>query len=80
MDRRDSITGRPSGDLNITAAVKPAAEPSLDAAYGLSVEQADFFKAETGIDDDDDLKTHILEVQRKAYEVCNVLSFSCTSD
>ncbi|KAF8555541.1 hypothetical protein OG21DRAFT_1521687 [Imleria badia] len=69
MDRQSSLTERPIGDLKVTAAVQPATEPSLDAAYGLSPEQANFFKAETGIDDDDDLRTHILKVQRKAYEI-----------
>ncbi|KAG1870346.1 hypothetical protein C8R48DRAFT_789353 [Suillus tomentosus] len=36
--------------------------------YSLSSEQAEFFKAQTGIDDDEDLKRHILEVQAKAYK------------
>ncbi|KAG2055204.1 hypothetical protein BDR06DRAFT_1046346, partial [Suillus hirtellus] len=36
--------------------------------HSLSSEQAEFFKAQTGIDDDEDLKRHILEVQAKAYQ------------
>jgi len=47
---------------------KPCTVP-LAAAYGLSPEQASFFKAQTGIDDDDDLRSHILKVQEKAYEI-----------
>ncbi|KAG1747269.1 uncharacterized protein EDB91DRAFT_1036017, partial [Suillus paluster] len=35
--------------------------------YSLSAEQAAFFKTQIGIDDDEDLKRHILEVQAKAY-------------
>ena len=57
-----------AGDLKISAVVKPGAE-ALDAAYRLSPEQATFFKAQTGINDDDDLRTHILEVQESAYKV-----------
>ncbi|KAH0840326.1 hypothetical protein J3R83DRAFT_1342 [Lanmaoa asiatica] len=64
-----SLTGLAgAGDLKITAAAKPDTEP-LAAAYELSPEQATFFKAETGIDDDDDLRTHILEVQEGAYKI-----------
>ncbi|KAG1887011.1 hypothetical protein F4604DRAFT_1675072 [Suillus subluteus] len=36
--------------------------------YNLSPAQAAFFKAQTGIDNDEDLKRHILEVQAKAYK------------
>lgn len=65
-----------AGDLNITAVLKPDTDTqSLAAAYGLSARQATFFKAKTGIDDDDDLRTHILEVQERAYEVSKVMSF-----
>ncbi|KAG2153710.1 uncharacterized protein EDB93DRAFT_1239663 [Suillus bovinus] len=43
--------------------------PQDTSLYSLSSEQAEFFKAQTGIDDDEDLKRHILEVQAKAYKV-----------
>ncbi|EIW85563.1 hypothetical protein CONPUDRAFT_98669 [Coniophora puteana RWD-64-598 SS2] len=44
--------------------------PALDAAlYHISPEASDFFKSQTGIYDDEELKLHILAVQRKAYEV-----------
>ncbi|KAG2154063.1 hypothetical protein DEU56DRAFT_751711 [Suillus clintonianus] len=43
--------------------------PKVDTSlYNLSSEEAVFFKAQTGIDDDEDLKKHILEIQAKAYE------------
>ncbi|KAG1835393.1 hypothetical protein DFJ58DRAFT_719276 [Suillus subalutaceus] len=44
--------------------------PTVDTSlYGLSSEEAAFFKAQIGIDDDEDLKRHILEVQTKAYKI-----------
>ncbi|KIK40734.1 hypothetical protein CY34DRAFT_764385 [Suillus luteus UH-Slu-Lm8-n1] len=56
------------GDITFQTPSKPivAVDTSL---YNLSTEEAAFFKAQTGIDDDEDLKKHILEVQAKAYEV-----------
>lgn len=70
-----TLTGHAgAGDLNITAVLKPDTEP-LAAVYGLSPQQATFFKAETGINDDDDLRTHILEVQERACKVSKVISF-----
>ena len=70
-----TLTGRTgAGDVKLTAVVKPDTEP-LDAAYGLSPEQATFFKAQIGINNDDDLRTHILEVQESAYKVSKVMSF-----
>ena len=70
-----SLTGYAgAGDLKVSAVLKPDTEP-LAAAYGLSPEQATFFKGETGIDDDDNLRTHIVEVQQRAYEVSEVMSF-----
>ena len=61
-----------TGDLKATAVINPNTE-SLTAGYGLSPEQATFFKAETGIDDKDDLRTHILKVQEKAFKVSDVI-------
>ncbi|KAG2141927.1 hypothetical protein DEU56DRAFT_972084 [Suillus clintonianus] len=44
----------------------PKADTSL---YKLSSKEAVFLKAQIGIDDDEDLKKHILEIQAKAYEI-----------
>ncbi|KAG8214701.1 hypothetical protein J3R82DRAFT_9786 [Butyriboletus roseoflavus] len=44
----------------------PLLDPSL---YALSTESSAFFKFATGIDDDDELKEHILNVQAQAYAV-----------
>ena len=38
---------------------------------GLTDEERSFFKQQTGIQDDDELKAHILQVQAEAYKVCN---------
>ena len=37
--------------------------------YNLDQEERDFFKKETGIKDDEELKTHLIAVQTKAYSV-----------
>ena len=42
-------------------------DPSL---YKLEEDEAAFFKQATGIQDDEELKQHILRVQAEAYEVC----------
>jgi hypothetical protein len=60
----DSITPTLLGD--VTFQTIPAVDASL---YKLTSEEAAFFKAQIGIDDDEDLKRHILEVQAKAYKV-----------
>jgi hypothetical protein len=39
--------------------------------YDLSDEESSFFKQQTGIQDDDELKAHIIQVQAEAYKVCN---------
>ena len=70
-----TLTGRVGAvDPKISAVINLDTEP-LAAAYELSPEQTTFFKAETGIDDDDDLRTHILGVQEKAYKVSSAMSF-----
>ncbi|KAG2367867.1 hypothetical protein BDR07DRAFT_1350441 [Suillus spraguei] len=53
-------------DVTFQTASIPTVDTSL---YGLSFEEAAFFKAQTGIDNDEDLKRHILEVQAKAYKI-----------
>ncbi|KAG1750826.1 hypothetical protein EDB19DRAFT_1825069 [Suillus lakei] len=52
--------------------------PTVDTSlYSLSSEEAAFFKAQIGIDDDENLKRHILEVQAKAYKAnCTVSLYS----
>jgi hypothetical protein len=55
-----------------------SAQPSPDlgplaldeSLYNLPEEERSFFKQQTGIPDDDELKAHILRVQAEAYEVC----------
>ncbi|KAG9317905.1 hypothetical protein JVU11DRAFT_2135 [Chiua virens] len=64
-----------AGDVMVSVApAKPCEDEPLGSTYALSPEQASFFKAQTGIDNDDDLKAHILDVQGKAYKV---LPFPC---
>ncbi|EPS99795.1 hypothetical protein FOMPIDRAFT_1163729 [Fomitopsis schrenkii] len=43
--------------------------PLDDKLYRLDAEETAFYKAKTGIDDDDKLKEHIVQVQRDAYQV-----------
>jgi len=40
--------------------------------YYLTDEERTFFKQQTGIQDDEELKAHILEVQAEAYKVCSL--------
>ncbi|GLB41662.1 hypothetical protein LshimejAT787_1002620 [Lyophyllum shimeji] len=48
----------------------PLTKPPLDESlYGLSPEEFDFFKAQTGIEDEDVMKRHIIAIQKKAYEI-----------
>lgn len=54
------------GDVTFQTASIPTVDTSL---YNLSPSQATFFKTQTGIDNDEDLKRHILEVHAKAYKV-----------
>ncbi|KDQ58882.1 hypothetical protein JAAARDRAFT_128232 [Jaapia argillacea MUCL 33604] len=44
------------------------------SSYSLDEEEAEFFKAETGIHDNEELSVHIFAVQEKAYKVCSPLS------
>jgi hypothetical protein len=41
-----------------------------ESLYDLTEEERTFFKQQTGIPDDDELKAHIFRVQAEAYEVC----------
>ena len=40
-----------------------------DSLYALTEDEAAFFKVETGIQDDVQLKNHILAIQEEAYKV-----------
>lgn len=44
--------------------------PVDDNLYNLSGAELDFFKSQTGIDDDEKLRRHILSAQKEAYKVC----------
>ena len=39
--------------------------------YDLNDEERSFFKDQSGIQDDEELKAHILQVQAEAYKVCS---------
>jgi hypothetical protein len=41
-----------------------------ESLYNLTEEERTFFKQQTGIPDDDELKAHIFRVQAEAYGVC----------
>ncbi|KAG6328583.1 hypothetical protein ID866_10506, partial [Astraeus odoratus] len=56
----------PFGDRMVHLAEVPKLDPSL---YSLSPEEAAFFKSATGIEDDDELRAHILSVQEKTWRV-----------
>jgi len=41
-----------------------------ESLYDFAEDERTFFKQQTGIPDDDELKAHIIRVQAEAYEVC----------
>ncbi|TFK40028.1 hypothetical protein BDQ12DRAFT_680236 [Crucibulum laeve] len=48
----------------------PSLRPALDEGfYSLKPDELAFFKTQTGISDPEELKCHIIEVQKKAYEI-----------
>lgn len=47
-------------------------DPLDERFYDLTDEDRAFFKQQTGIQDDDELKAHILQVQAEAYKVCRL--------
>jgi len=62
--------GRGAGDLKVTAVAMPdTPAPPLSVGYKLSPEQTTFFKEQTGIDNDEALKNHILAVKERANKV-----------
>ncbi|KAG2051628.1 hypothetical protein BDR06DRAFT_889242 [Suillus hirtellus] len=62
------------GDITFQTASVPIVDTSF---YKMSPAQAAFFKTQTGIDDDEDLKRHILEVQAKAYKANFAAPYPC---
>lgn len=45
-------------------------KPSVDERfYNLGSEEVQYLKGQTGIEDDDALRAHVMEIQQKAYEV-----------
>lgn len=55
---------------NTISDLQKAYKSSLDEKfYSLDEEEKSFFKKETGIQDDEELKAHIIAVQTKAYSV-----------
>ncbi len=58
-----------------TSAPQGSAQLSPDMAlderlYDLTEDERTFFKEQTGIPTDDELKAHLFQVQAEAYEVC----------
>ena len=49
--------------------LRSSREPLDPSLYDLTLEALQFFKLETGIIDDEELKKHILAVQERAYKV-----------
>lgn len=43
--------------------------PFDEALYSLEGEELDFMRTQTGIEDEDELKTHIIAITREAYAV-----------
>lgn len=56
----------PFGEKSIHVPELPPLNPEL---YWLSPQEAEFFKAAIGIDDDEELKAHILSVQEKTWKI-----------
>jgi hypothetical protein len=61
----DSSISAPQGSTQLTP------DMALDERlYDLTEEERTFFKQQTGIQGDDELKAHLFQVQAEAYEVC----------
>lgn len=46
-----------------------------DEGYSLKGQELEFFKAQTGIQDEDALKTHLMQVQSEAWKVSPSMHF-----
>jgi len=51
--------------------VPPDYKPD-ERLYNLSEEERAFLKEQTGIQDDDELKAHVFQLQAEAYKVCSL--------
>ena len=60
---------RPYHHLSMDDSHKSAVAELDESLYHLEGPELDFYRRETGIEDKEQLKQHILAVQRKAYEV-----------
>ena len=56
--------------------VKRTKLPLDPSRYNLQGERLEFYRKATGIEDEDQLKEHILAVQKKGYEVSILMFFS----
>ena len=64
----DTITRVDDGSNTET---KPLSALTLDPSlYAPSEEEVAFLKSQTGIQDDEELKAHVLAVQKEAWDVC----------
>jgi hypothetical protein len=52
-------------------AVLPGHHELDENLYDLNEDERAFIKEQTGIQDDDELKAHVLQLQAEAYKVCN---------
>ena len=60
-------------DDNSTPQEPALSDSKLDEhLYSLSEEERAFLKEQTGIQDDDELKAHVLQLQAEAYKVCSL--------
>ncbi|KAI0066448.1 hypothetical protein BV25DRAFT_1820396 [Artomyces pyxidatus] len=62
--------GTPDKTTPVTPAHRPTPKFALDESlYGLDAVESAFFKQQTGIQDDAELKEHLLQIQADAYEI-----------
>lgn len=60
-----------SSESEVSTKPLPLAELALDPTlYNPTAEEVVFFKSQTGIESDEELKEHILAVQKEAWDVC----------
>lgn len=68
-DRTYKLAEMSDSGSNTTGSYVLRLDPSL---YKLGDEEASFFKQYTGINDDEELRQHILQVQKEAYKVRDI--------
>lgn len=63
-----------SSESEVSDKPRSLSELTLDPTlYNPTAEEVAFFKSQTGIESDEELKEHILTVQKEAWDVCLVL-------